>query len=177
MLPNLITLLRLVLVPVVAVCIGTGAYGVAAIVFLVAGLSDFADGFLARRYAMVSRLGAFLDPIADKLNMFVATIMLAWEGLVPLWLAAAIIGRDVVIVGGAIAWRFARGALTIKPTYLSKLNTVLEFALLVLVMAVAAEWIEPGHWLRAMFVVVLLTVVASGAQYVWIWGRAAIAPH
>jgi len=177
MLPNLITLLRLVLVPVVAVCIGAGAYGVAAIVFLVAGLSDFADGFLARRYATVSRLGAFLDPIADKLNMFVATIMLAWEGLVPLWLAVAIIGRDVVIVGGAIAWRFARGALTIKPTYLSKLNTVLEFALLVLVMAVAADWIEPGQWLRAMFVVVLLTVVASGAQYVWIWGRAAIAPR
>jgi cardiolipin synthase (CMP-forming) len=171
MLPNLITVLRLALVPVMAVCVGAGAYGVAAIVFLVAGLSDFADGYIARRFAMVSRVGAFLDPIADKLNMFVATVMLAWQGLVPLWLAAAIIGRDVVIVGGAMALRFARGELAIKPTRLSKINTVLEFGVLVLVMAVAAGWIDGDGWLAAMFVVVLATVVASGAQYVWIYSR------
>ena len=139
-----------------------------------AALSDLADGYIARRFAMVSRLGALLDPVADKLNMFVSTVLLAWQGLIPLWLAAAIVGRDIVIVGGAIAWRFARGALTIKPTYLSKVNTVLEFAVLVLVMAVAAGWIESGAWLDTMFVIVLATVVASGAQYVWLWGRAAI---
>ena len=174
-LPNLITFLRLVLVPVMAFCLGSGAYAAAAIIFLVAALSDLADGYIARRFAMVSKLGAFLDPIADKLNMFFATVLLAWEELIPLWLAAAIIGRDVVIVGGAIAWRFARGELTIEPTYLSKVNTVLEFAVLVVVMAVGAGWIETGAWLELMFVVVLATVVASGVQYVWLWGRAAIA--
>ena len=174
-LPNVITLVRLVLVPVMALCVAGGAYAAGAIVFLVAALSDLADGYIARRFGLVSRLGALLDPVADKLNMFVATVLLAWQGLVPLWLAAAIIGRDAVIVGGAIAWRFARGKLTIEPTYLSKVNTVLEFAVLVLVMAVAAGWIESGTWLDVAFAIVLVTVVASGAQYVWIWGRAALA--
>ena len=174
-LPNALTLLRLVLVPVMAYFLVVGEYATGTIVFLIAALSDLADGYIARRFAIVSRLGAFLDPIADKLNMFVATMLLAWQGRVPLWLAAAIIGRDAVIVGGAIAWRLARGKLTIKPTYLSKANTVFEFAVLVLVMAVAARWIESGRWLDALFAIVLITVVASGAQYVWIWGRAAIA--
>jgi cardiolipin synthase len=173
-LPNLITLLRLVLVPVMAFCLGAGAYAAAAVVFLVAALSDFADGYIARRFAMVSKLGAFLDPIADKLNMLFATVLLAWEWVIPLWLAAAIIGRDVVIVGGALAWRHFRGELTVKPTSLSKANTVLEFAVLVLVMAVAAGWLAPGAWLEILFVVLLATVVASGVQYVWLWGRAAI---
>ena len=174
-LPNLITLLRLLLVPITAYCVATGAYATATIVFLVAALSDFADGYIARRFSIESRLGALLDPIADKLNMFVATALLAWEGLVPLWLGAAIIGRDIAIVLGAMAWRLARGELTVKPTYLSKANTVLEFAVLVLVMAVAAQWIASGVWLDTMFAIVLATVIASGAQYAWLWGRAAIA--
>ena len=171
-LPNLLTVLRLVLVPVMAVCLWFGVYRVAAIVFLAAALSDFADGYIARRYAIVSRLGAFLDPIADKLNMFIATALLAWQGFVPLWLAAAIIGRDVLIVAGVIVWRHMRGEITIKPTYLSKLNTVLEFSMLVLVMAVAAGWIVAGAWLPVLFVIVLATVVASCAQYFWIWRTA-----
>jgi len=174
-LPNLITLLRLVLVPVLALLLAYGKYPAATIVFLVAALSDLADGYLARRFAIESRFGALLDPVADKLNMLVATVVLAGEALIPLWLAAAIIGRDIVIVGGAIAWRLARGELAIKPTYLSKVNTVLEFAVLVLVMAAAAGWIEPGAWLHILFVIVLATVVASGVQYVWLWGRAAMA--
>ncbi len=172
-LPNLLTFLRLALVPVIAYCIARGAYADALVVFLVSALSDLADGFLARQFRLVTRLGALLDPVADKLNMFCATVLLAWHELVPLWLAVAIVLRDVVIVGGAVAYRLVRGRLRIEPTWLSKVNTFLEFGVLLFVLAVAAGWFPGGRWLLVLFAIVLVTVVASGAQYVWLGSRAA----
>ena len=173
-LPNLITLLRLGLIPVMAWYVASGAYAIAAPIFLLAALSDLADGYIARRFKLVSKLGALLDPVADKLNMLVATLMLAWQDLIPIWLAIAIVGRDIVIVLGALAYRLVRGQLKIAPTPLSKLNTVIEFTVLLLVMATAANWIETGPWMQALFVLVLVTVVASGTQYVWQWSRMAL---
>jgi cardiolipin synthase len=111
----------------------------------------------------------------DKLNMFAATVVLAWQSRIPLWLAVAIIGRDVVIVGGALAYRVVRGHLDIKPTRLSKLNTAIEFAVLLLVMAAAAGWIDATAWMPPLFVVTFVTVMASGIQYVSRWGRMAFA--
>ena len=171
--PNLITLARLVVVPVMAYFLATGAYGAAALVFLAAAISDLVDGIIARRFHLASTLGATLDPIADKLNMFVATVVLALQGLIPLWLAIAIVLRDVVIVVGALVYRFTLGHIEITPTMLSKVNTAIEFTVLLVVMATAAGWIETGRWLPAVFVLVLVTVVTSGAQYVWVWGRKA----
>lgn len=173
--PNAITLLRLGLVPAVAYYAASAAYSIALPIFLIAALSDLVDGYIARRFKLVSRLGALLDPIADKLNMFAATVVLAWQGLLPIWLAAAIIGRDIIIVVGALAYRMARGHLEIKPTRLSKWNTAAEFAVLLLVMASAAGWIAAGTWLPMLFAIVFVTVVASGAQYIWLWGRKAFA--
>ena len=174
-LPNLITLLRLGLVPVVAVTIANGAFAAALAAFLLAAVSDFADGWIARRFGLTSRLGALLDPVADKLSMFVATVALAWHGLVPPWLAIAIVARDVVIVAGAAAYRLVRGELDIAPTRLSKLNTVVEFAVLLVALLSGAGWIARGEWLPPLFVLTLATVVASGAQYVWLWSRKAAA--
>jgi cardiolipin synthase (CMP-forming) len=171
--PNLITLIRLGLVPVVAYLLAIEAYRIALPTFLVAALSDFADGYIARRFKLTSRLGALLDPVADKLNMAVTTVLLAWLGLLPLWLAIAIVARDVLIVAGALAYRFALGPVKIAPTRLSKINTLLEFALLLLVMAGAAEWIDTEKWMNAAFLAVFASVVASGAQYAWVWGRKA----
>ena len=171
--PNLITLARLVAVPVMAYFLATGAYGAALIVFFAAAISDLVDGIIARRFELSSTLGATLDPIADKLNMFVATVMLAWQGLLPLWLAIAIVLRDVVIVVGALAYRYTVGHIEMTPTMLSKVNTAIEFTVLLLVIAAAAGLIDTGRWLPGVFVVVLVTVVASGLQYVWIWGRKA----
>jgi cardiolipin synthase len=172
--PNLITLIRLALVPVIAYLLWQGAYGYALIVFLSAALSDFLDGVIARTFDQRSALGAALDPIADKLSMFVATVALAWQGLIPLWLAAAIVLRDAVIVIGAIAYRATIGRIEIAPTMLSKVNTVIEFGVLLTVMANAAAWFDVTAWLPALFVLVFVTVVASGAQYVWVWGLKAI---
>ena len=173
-LPNLITLVRLGLIPVMAWYAASGAYVIAAPVFLLAALTDLADGYIARRFKLVSRLGALLDPVADKLNMLAATVILAWQDLIPIWLAITIVGRDIVIVLGALGFRLARGRLKIAPTRLSKLNTSIEFAVLLLVMATAANWIESGLWMQALFLLVLVTVVASGTQYVWRWSRMAL---
>ena len=168
--PNLITLVRLALVPVVAYFLLHGEHGVALIVFFFAAVTDLIDGWIARRFKLTSALGATLDPIADKLNMFVATVLLGWQGLLPLWLAIAIVLRDVVIVAGALAYRLTLGPIKITPTTLSKVNTFVEFTVLLLVMASAARWIEIDRWLPAAFVFVFATVLASGVQYVWVWG-------
>ena len=171
--PNVITLLRLALVPVMAYFLIAGEYGMALIVFLAAALSDFLDGFIARRFALTSSLGATLDPIADKLAMFAATVLLAVDGLLPLWLAIAIVVRDIVIVGGVIAYRTAIGTVEMKPTWLSKVNTFIEFTVLLIVMATAEDWLDVRIALTPIFVIVFATVVASGIQYVWIGGRKA----
>ena len=171
--PNLITLIRLALVPVMGYFVIAGEYGIALIVFLAAALSDLLDGLIARGFDLTSTLGATLDPIADKLNMFVATVLLAWQGLIPLWLAVAIVLRDVLIVVGALVYRAVLGHIEITPTFLSKVNTFIEFTVLLVVMAAAAAWIDPGGIMSFVFAIVFVTVVASGAQYVWIWGRKA----
>ena len=168
--PNLITLVRLALVPVMGYFVLGGEYGLALIVFLAAAVTDLVDGFIARHFKLASALGATLDPIADKLNMFVATVLLASEGLLPMWVAIAIVLRDVVIVAGALAYRLTLGHVEIAPTMLSKVNTFIEFAALLAVMASAARWIETDRWLPAAFVLVLATVIASGVQYIWVWG-------
>jgi cardiolipin synthase len=171
--PNALTLARLILVPVTAYFLFVGAYGVALIVFLAAAVTDLIDGYIARTFRLTSTLGATLDPIADKLNMFVATVLLAWDGLLPLWLAITIVARDIVIVGGALAYRLAVGHVEMTPTMLSKVNTFIEFTVLLLVMATAAKVIDIDEWLSPVFLLVFATVLASGAQYVWIWGRKA----
>jgi cardiolipin synthase (CMP-forming) len=140
--PNVITLVRLGLVPVVAYYLADEAYEIALPIFLVAALSDFADGYIARRFKVVSTLGATLDSVADKLNMLVATVLLALQMLLPIWLAIAIVARDIVIILGALFFRLARGHLHIAPTRLSKINTFIEFTVLLLVMAAAAGWIK-----------------------------------
>jgi cardiolipin synthase len=173
--PNLITIGRTLLIPVIAYLLVQRNYPWALAAFMAAAFSDFADGVIARHYRLVSEFGARLDPIADKLTMFIATVLLAWQGLLPLWLAAAIVARDVVIAGGAIAYRFLVGHVEMEPTWLSKTNTALEFAALAGVLAHAATLIDGSAWLAPLFAVVFVTVTLSGAQYVWVWGRKAAA--
>ena len=173
--PNVITVIRVLLIPVIAYLIVERHYAPALLVFMAAAFSDFADGAIARHYRMVSEFGARLDPIADKLAMLTATVLLAWQSWLPLWLAAAIVLRDIVIAGGAIAYRLVVGHVQMEPTWLSKLNTALEFAVLAGVLAQAAELVDASAWLPWLFVVVFATVVLSGAQYVWAWSRKAIA--
>ena len=174
-LPNLITGLRFLLIPALVLLLVEQRYTAAFAVFIVSALSDLADGLIARQWNVRTRLGAIADPLADKLTMLAVTLVLASQALVPVWLAAAIVIRDVVIMGGAVAFHFVVGRVDMAPSRLSKFNTVLEFSVLSALLADAARAIEVTALLPPLFVLVMATILASGAHYVWVWGRRALA--
>ena len=140
-LPNLITLLRMLLVVPLCWLIADGHYDGALVVAAIAGLSDAVDGFLAKRYGWQSWLGGILDPIADKLLLMAGFLWLAFAGDVPGWLAALVIGRDLVIVGGAVAYYYLIGRFDAAPSRLSKLTTLVQivFVLADLAAALASD--------------------------------------
>ncbi len=173
--PNTLTAARILLVPWIAWLTHAREYETALWLLLVAAASDLLDGFIARRFGQRTRFGEIADPLADKLATLTVALLLALQGWLPWWLAAAIIGRDVLIGGGALAYRLLVGSLEIAPTQLSKVNTVLEFALLAAVLATGAGYFDTGAWLAVLTGTVLATVLGSGAQYIWLWGRKAVA--
>jgi cardiolipin synthase len=172
--PNIITITRVLLIPVMVYLIMERHYEGAFYVFLISAVSDMLDGFIARHFHQMSQFGAVLDPVADKLTMLTLTVLLASQGVMPEWLAIAIVARDVVIVSGAVTYRFVVGPMEMQPTLLSKLNTLLEFFVIAVVLAEAARMMPAYPWLGQLFMVVFVTVVASGLQYVWLWSRKAM---
>ena len=173
-LPNALTLLRFLLVPALVVLLAQRRYDAAFAVFVVSAMSDFADGVIARHWNARTRFGAIADPLADKLTMLAVTLTLAVQGLLPLWLVAAILVRDVLIVGGALAYHHTVGPYDMAPTLLSKLNTTVEFLMLAVVLGSAADIVGTGAATPALFAALTATIVASGVQYVWVWGHRAI---
>ena len=123
-LPNAISLMRIVLVAPILMLILQGSFGWALALFCIAGFSDGVDGYLAKRFDWHTRLGALLDPVADKLLIAGTFITLAYTQDIPLWLAAVVILRDVVIVVGATAYNFLVRPVEGEPTRVSKLNTL-----------------------------------------------------
>ncbi len=140
--PNLLTASRLILAVPLALAILDERYGSALLVAALAGMTDALDGFLARRLNASTRLGAALDPVADKVMILAVFASLAAVGLLPVWLAGVVIGRDLVIVTGALAYRLLIGLLDFQPTLLSKANMALQIGFLVLMHFSAArtEW-------------------------------------
>jgi cardiolipin synthase len=173
-LPNALTVLRFLLIPVLVMMLIRQHHEAAFGLFVVSALSDLADGMLARRWNARTRFGAIADPAADKLTMLAVTLALASQHLLPAWLAVAIVARDLLIVGGALAYHAVIGRVEMRPSLISKLNTVLEFVTLSAVLADAAGLLELSALLRPLFVLLLATIVASGAHYVWVWGRRAL---
>ncbi len=172
--PNVITVVRGLLIPVIGALLLQERYVEAFWMLVASALSDLVDGQIARRFNARSRFGAIADPVADKLTMLTVTLLLAWQGLLPVWLATAIVLRDVAIVGGAVAYHRLFGHVEMAPTWLSKLNTALEFVMLAAVIADAAALVDDRAMLPLLFAAVFLSVVTSGLQYVWIWGRRAL---
>lgn len=172
--PNLITALRLLLVPPVAWLIHSGDYAWALILFITAGLSDGLDGFLARRYGWRTRLGGYLDPLADKALMVTTFVMLASKGHIPWWLAGLVVLRDVVIIGGALAYHFVTRSLHMRPTVISKFNTVLQLVLIVAVMVDRGLSPLPPGVVWTLVVLVTGSTLLSGLIYVVLWGRQAV---
>lgn len=132
--PNLITLGRILLVPFVVWAIASGEMWIAFVLFLAAGVSDAVDGFLAKRFHMTTMLGAYLDPLADKALIVSIYLTLGINGLIPRWLVILVVSRDILIVGGIMLSWVVGSPLKIRPLLVSKLNTVAQilFACVVL---------------------------------------------
>jgi len=161
------------LVPVLVFLLLQGEYRAAIWVLLGASLSDALDGFIARRFNLCTDLGAVLDPLADKILIIASVLVLAWEGLLPWWLAVVIAGRDLIIIGGATAYYRRAGRLEMNPSIPSKLNTFVQICLVFLVLVTAAGMVKASGWLPALFGCVLFTTVFSGLHYIVVWGRKA----
>ena len=169
-LPNTITIARMLMVPPLLWCLHSGNYVAALWIALTAGISDALDGWLAKRYGWQTWMGGMLDPIADKLLLDASFIGLWMADAVTLWLAALVVGRDVVIVAGASAYHFLIGPVTGSPTLLSKATTVVQIAF-VLAVLIGLVWrpLPMDMYLAAATVVAALTF-ASGIDYVVRWG-------
>jgi cardiolipin synthase len=172
-LPNIITFLRFLLIPPVVLLLLQRRYDMALLVFAVAGFSDALDGYLAKRYRWSSRLGGLLDPIADKLMLLSGFVTLAWLGVLPVWLVALIILRDVVIVTGAIVYHLRIEKLEAEPSVISKFNTLAQILLILAEMFSHAFHELPQYCMDALIYGVLVTTLWSGFDYVWTWGRRA----
>lgn len=172
-LPNAISLIRIVLVAPILMYIVEGRYGLALLLFFIAGFSDGVDGYLAKRFDWHTRIGALLDPIADKLLVGGTFITMVFTGLVPVWLAALVIFRDVVIVGGATAYNFFVRPVEGEPTRISKLNTALQLLFIVFVLSNAGFGWPDQITITVIGAGVLVTLVVSGIDYVWSWARRA----
>ncbi|MEO1201150.1 MAG: CDP-alcohol phosphatidyltransferase family protein [Pseudomonadota bacterium] len=172
-LPNAITFARIALIIPVLSLIHMGEYGWALLLFAMAGFSDGLDGFLAVRFGWQSRLGALLDPIADKLLVAGMFITLTATGDLPLWLTTMVILRDVVIIGGATAYHYLVEPVQGEPSRVSKLNTALQLLLLLSVLSQAAfDW-PPAVTVTVLGAATMVTVVISGADYVLRWSARA----
>ena len=172
-LPNAISLLRIALVPPVLLLIINEQFGWALAIFWLAGFSDGLDGYLAVRFNWSSRLGGLLDPAADKLLITGMFITLAWTGHIPVWLAAVVILRDVVIVAGAMAYNYLVKPVPGEPTRISKLNTALQMLFVLFVLSRAGfDWPDKIT-ITILGASILVTVVISGVDYVWSWSRRA----
>jgi len=172
-LPNAISIMRIMLIlPILALFI-SGEFGWALTLFIIAGLSDGVDGYLAKKYGWNTRLGAFLDPAGDKLLVAWSFGTLAFLGYIPVWLAVIVILRDVVIVAGSFMYHYLVRRLEGEPTFISKFNTGLEFAFLIFVMARAGFGWPDEITITIVGAAVLVTVVISGYDYVSSWIRSA----
>jgi cardiolipin synthase len=172
-LPNVICLIRLALIWPILTTLHAGRYRTALALFVVAAASDGLDGYLAKRFDWTSELGKFLDPLADKLLLVMVFVECAWLGLVPWWLSAAVVARDVMIGLGALIYRLWFGPLHGRPTRFSKVNTAAQLIYVSLVMLNAGFGVPPHEMLDALAWVTLLTTVVSGVHYLQIFTRRA----
>ncbi|MDE2110325.1 MAG: CDP-alcohol phosphatidyltransferase family protein [Alphaproteobacteria bacterium] len=173
--PNMLSTLRLVAAPCTAALILDHADGAAVCVFGLAGLSDALDGFLAKRFALTSRFGAWLDPAADKLLMLASFVTLTMIGAVPFWLTALVIGRDAAIVTGVLLARLMDAPLQIAPLLVGKASTVVQVAYIALVLILLALNMNLPRIVFTGVVMVAALTLLSFFAYAHVWLQAVAA--
>lgn len=169
-LPNLITLSRIALAPVLILLLREQDYVSSLVVFAVAGVSDGLDGFIAKRFHLTSRLGSILDPLADKILLVSAYVMLTLLEHVPFWLMLTVAFRDLFIIGGYLVYTSMVGPVQMRPSLLSKFNTLMQIALVIVILLQQALTMVYPVMVEGLVYMVMATTVASGVHYVWLWG-------
>ena len=175
LLPNAITIIRLLLVLPIAFFIMEENFYIALLLFSISGMSDGLDGFLARRFDWVSAFGKLIDPLADKLMMMVTVLVLGLLGHFPFMLMLLIIAKDLVVLAGVFSYTTLAGFPAITPTFFGKLTTALQIMLLFsLLLNLSFPALSPAIGLLDSFFPVFYWVVAilttlDGTSYLWIW--------
>lgn len=173
-LPNLITALRMLLVLPLCWLIDAGRYDGALLVAAVAAASNALDGWLAKHLGWQTWIGGMLDPIADKLLLMAAFVSLALSGELPGWLPVLVVGRDVAIVSGAIAYHNLVGRFDAAPSRLSKATTAVQLAFVLAELLRLSNWLAVSPAVRsAMIAVTAAITLASGLHYIVVWGTRA----
>jgi cardiolipin synthase len=170
-LPNLITIGRILLVPIVVWAIASDEMLLALVLFVIAGVTDAIDGFIAKRFGMATELGAYLDPLADKALLVSIYVTLAISADIPRWLAILVVSRDIMIVGAVmLSWVVGR-PVTIRPLLVSKLNTTAQIVFAALVLAALGLAFDPGPVLTLAMILVAGLTILSAAAYLAEWTR------
>jgi cardiolipin synthase len=173
-LPNLICVLRMLLAIPVVWTLVHDLFGWTLLLFVIAAISDGLDGYLAKRFDWTSEAGKVLDPVADKLLLVSVFITLTLLGLVPVWLTATVVARDLLIGIGAMVYKGLFGPIDGHPTRPSKLNTLVQICYVIVVVASAATAAVPGSWAVALGATTFVTTFVSGADYTLIYIRKAV---
>jgi cardiolipin synthase (CMP-forming) len=169
--PNLITLARILLVPIVVWTIASNAMLAAFALFLLAGVTDAVDGFLAKRFNMTTELGAYLDPLADKALIVSIYVTLGIDGIIPLWLVILVVSRDIMIVSAVVLSWLIGSPIKVKPLLVSKLNTVAQIAFACVVLGSLGFDIRAQLFIWALMGLVAVLTLLSVAAYVAEWIR------
>jgi cardiolipin synthase len=174
-LPNIICVVRMLLIwPTVNALYG-GNYWTALALVAVCAVSDGLDGWLAKRFNWTSHLGRILDPLADKMLLVALFLTATWMNLVPWWLTAVVVARDVMIGMGAVVYRVWFGPLHGRPTIVSKINTGMQLAVVLAAILGAASGLPTPEMVTALAFVTLLTTLVSGGDYLAMFTRRALA--
>jgi cardiolipin synthase len=170
--PNFITGVRILLVPMLVWLLVERHFALALATFGIMGMSDGLDGFLAKRYNWKTRLGEYLDPLADKIMLVSAYVTLGFGEVVPFWLVITVVLREVVILTGAGVYHLLTHQLQMAPSLISKVNTLAQ---IILVLTVIFDQVIdlPSNLVSILIVLTLITTVASGIGYVIEWSRRA----
>jgi cardiolipin synthase len=169
--PNLITLARILSVPIVVWAIMSGQMMFAFLLFLAAGVSDAVDGFLAKRFGMASELGAYLDPLADKALIVSIYVSLGIAGAIPGWLVILVVSRDIMIISAVIlSWLIGRPVI-VKPHPVSKLNTVAQIVFACVVLASLGFKFDAGFLPNVLMGCVAVLTLLSVGLYLAEWIR------
>lgn len=171
--PNTLTTLRLLLAIPICYLIIQQRFEEVLWLSLFAGLSDGADGWLARKFNAQSRYGALVDPLSDKALLTGSFISFAVAGLIPWWISILVVARDALILGGAATFYFLYGRFTVRPSVFGKASTLVQIAFAI---ALIAEQVQPFLPQAVKLVGIVLLVglaVVSGSHYVWVWGKKA----